>query len=42
VTHCYNCKTHLDSRQHGKCSRCPWIVCPQCGACGCGYAWLAG
>lgn len=38
VTHCYNCKRGLDSRQHAKCSRCGWITCPGCGACGCGYA----
>jgi hypothetical protein len=37
VTHCYACKTGLDSRQHTNCASCGWIICPACGACGCGY-----
>jgi hypothetical protein len=40
ITHCYACKTHLDSQQHSLCFRCGWIVCPTCGACGCGYRWF--
>ena len=36
ITHCYQCRSHLDEAQHWNCSVCRWIVCP-CGACGCGY-----
>jgi hypothetical protein len=34
VTHCFACKSHLDSRLQLECSECGWIVC-QCGACEC-------
>jgi hypothetical protein len=37
VTHCYNCKNHLDNAVDIECSACRWIIC-QCGACGCGYS----
>lgn len=36
VTHCYNCKHHLDNAVDVECAACGWIVC-RCGACGCGY-----
>lgn len=37
VTHCYNCKCHLDNAVDVECATCGWIICG-CGACGCGYA----
>jgi hypothetical protein len=37
ASHCYRCKTPVDSRWHKICFICRWIECPQCGACGCGY-----
>jgi hypothetical protein len=36
VTHCWNCKEHLDNLFDLECSACGWIIC-RCGACGCGY-----
>ncbi len=36
VTHCYQCKSHLDSVDFSICNICNWIKC-SCGACGCGY-----
>jgi len=36
VTHCYNCKGHLDNNSDLECLECGWIICT-CGACGCGY-----
>lgn len=36
VTHCYNCKSHLDNAISPECSACGWIIC-ECGACGCQY-----
>jgi hypothetical protein len=39
VTHCYNCtNSGLDNKKHYECNSCGWIMCPSCGACGCGYA----
>jgi len=35
-THCYICKSDLDSELFKECCTCSWIVC-FCGACGCGY-----
>lgn len=38
TTHCYNCNIdRLDSNEHFECNLCKWIICPLCGACGCGY-----
>lgn len=37
VTWCYNCHEDLDSGTHSECASCVWIICPKCGACGCGY-----
>jgi hypothetical protein len=39
VTHCYNCKNHLDNAVDVECEACDWIIC-RCGACGCGYQGL--
>lgn len=38
LTHCYNCRKGLDNLVDLECSACNWIVCPNCGACGCGYS----
>ncbi|WP_423679897.1 hypothetical protein [Undibacterium sp. WLHG33] len=35
ITHCWNCKSHLDNAIDVECVSCGWIVC-RCGACGCG------
>jgi len=35
-THCYACKTKLNSRDFEKCPACGWIMC-ECGACGCHF-----
>ena len=35
VTHCWNCKGHLDNTVNVECATCGWIIC-NCGACGCG------
>ena len=37
VTHCYNCRKHLDSTVDVECVACSWILC-NCGACGCGFS----
>ncbi len=36
VTHCYRCKTTLQSHLYKECCGCEWIIC-SCGACGCAY-----
>ena len=38
VTHCYECKHHLDNAVDVECAACGWIIC-RCGACGCGYGY---
>lgn len=35
-SHCYACRTHLDSEIELQCSACKWMLC-SCGACGCQY-----
>ena len=40
-THCFRCKTHLESGSHFECSACGWLVCT-CGACGCGSTYNKG
>ena len=35
-THCYNCKSDLNSVDFSLCTTCKWIRCT-CSACGCGY-----
>jgi len=37
ITHCYVCKEHLDNAVDLECTMCGWIICGNCGACGCGY-----
>ena len=37
ATHCYNCKTALDSAIHPECDDCGWIMCPHDGKCGCSF-----
>ncbi len=27
-THCWNCKTGLNSEEHSKCNVCGWMICP--------------
>lgn len=36
VTHCFNCKSDLNSVDFSICPGCDWIKCP-CGGCGCNY-----
>jgi len=36
VTHCYSCKSDLNSVDFDICEKCGWIRC-QCNACGCDY-----
>lgn len=36
VTHCFNCKQHLDAVEFSVCDSCGWIRC-SCSACGCSY-----
>jgi hypothetical protein len=38
TTHCYNCMAKdLDNETDYECLACGWIICHECGACGCGY-----
>jgi hypothetical protein len=37
TTGCYECKSGLDNEIDLECPRCSWIVCTNCGACGCGH-----
>jgi hypothetical protein len=39
ITHCYACQEHLDNAVDLECASCNWIICGNCGACGCGYEW---
>jgi len=43
TNHCYNCKSTVDSQLHAICSACTLlnIICPTCGACGCGFGFAA-
>jgi len=37
-SHCYRCRIpNLDSDHHPICTKCGWILCPRCVACGCDY-----
>jgi hypothetical protein len=36
VTHCWSCKSQLNSVTDLECAVCGWILC-ECGACGCPY-----
>jgi hypothetical protein len=33
ITHCYNCHTSLNNRNHKECESCGWIACPICMSC---------
>ena len=35
--HCYGCKRPVDNAYDVECASCNWIICSNCGACGCGY-----
>jgi len=37
TTGCYECKSGLDNEIDLECPRCSWIICNNCGACGCGH-----
>jgi len=37
ITGCFNCKNHLDNALDLECTICGWIICDNCGACGCGF-----
>lgn len=37
MNHCYSCKRPVDNAYDIECSACGWIICSNCGACGCGY-----
>lgn len=34
---CYACGTPVWKKKHEQCENCRWIICPNCGACGCRY-----
>lgn len=37
-THCFKCKHAIYPSQTAfECTNCGWIICDNCGACGCGY-----
>jgi len=36
TTHCYRCKSKLESVINYDCTECGWLIC-SCGACGCGF-----
>lgn len=38
VTHCYKCKTPLAGICDVTCNSCGWLICSNCGSCGCGYS----
>lgn len=38
ATGCYSCRSSPDDFVHLECAACRWIMCPTCGACGCGYS----
>jgi len=35
-THCFQCKSDIDTETNEQCNNCKWIIC-DCGACGCDY-----
>ena len=35
--HCWNCKETVDSDHELGHRKCHWLICSNCGACGCGY-----
>jgi hypothetical protein len=38
-THCWRCSVNLSSRLEKICEECGWMICNECGACGCQYSW---
>jgi hypothetical protein len=38
-THCWRCKVNLSSRLEKICEECGWMICNECGACGCQHVW---
>jgi len=36
INHCWNCRATITDGME-RCPKCNWFVCPECGACGCGY-----
>lgn len=39
VTHCWGCKSDLDTECNFGCVSCGWLICHTCVRCGCGYKW---
>lgn len=37
AANCYSCRAKVDNDWHLECIACGWIVCGDCGACGCGH-----
>ncbi len=37
TNHCYKCKKPVDNAYDLVCNACNWIICSNCGSCGCGY-----
>lgn len=37
TTHCWKCKSGIDSASAEQCQACGWYKCRRCGACGCRY-----
>ncbi|HGE70610.1 TPA: hypothetical protein ENX78_07230 [Candidatus Poribacteria bacterium] len=36
--YCFKCGERFDSSNSKICLKCGWIICPKCGACGCGLS----
>jgi hypothetical protein len=34
--YCFKCGERFDSSGSKVCVKCGWLICPKCGACGCG------
>ncbi|MEM3612666.1 MAG: DUF6364 family protein [Candidatus Bathyarchaeia archaeon] len=34
--YCFKCGERFDSSEAKICVKCSWMICPKCGACGCG------
>ncbi len=39
TANCWRCSRELDNTVDFECCRCGWIVCWNCGACGCGFGY---
>jgi len=42
ASYCWNCKQPVDNSVDLECSACGWIICGNCGACGCTYGGSPG